>query len=532
VPDNFSEATEIEDPFYRVEEVSVRLFGPGLPSMTTDLEDLPDGVYRLCVAASAPNDPGTLIASTEHGALFEIDPWTAEATPLGILPAYPSDIAHDPASKESLLGIGLRLLQSFDWRDGLPTAAPVLVERTYGGLEFGPSGLLAATTYYYDFWPPGPGIHYWSTLYHVNVSEGSDEEIRSIGLKNVHALAYDGHEGVLRALGNYLFAIGIAGGPSTLMEVDLQTAEISIVGSTSEEVRGFATGPDGLLYSLGASDGVLYRIDAETARTSPVGPTGLMLPAAMMRTGAQGSLDCVEFSKQGESVLAVNASCGPPTAVAAASTMTAECTSPDGGPIVLDGSASSDPNSTAGTNDALAAFEWFLDLGLPGEVSLGRDAVLPVVLPLGDHRITLQVTNIFGESATDEIRVEVVDTSPPSIDVVLTPDLLWPPDHHMVVVTAEVAATDACGGAVIHLRSVASNEPDDARGAGDGSTTGDVRHAEPGTADLEFELRAERSARGTGRVYTVTYSATDGSGNESTAEATVVVPHDRGQRGR
>ena len=40
-------------------------------------------------------------------------------------------------------------------------------------------------------------------------------------------------------------------------------------------------------------------------------------------------------------------------------------------------------------------------------------------------------------------------------------------------------------------------------------------------------LRAEREGKNkAGRIYTITYSATDGSGNKTTASATVTVPHD------
>ena len=45
--------------------------------------------------------------------------------------------------------------------------------------------------------------------------------------------------------------------------------------------------------------------------------------------------------------------------------------------------------------------------------------------------------------------------------------------------------------------------------------------------DDSFRLRAERSGRGTGRVYTVTYRAQDACGNAATASATVEVPHSR-----
>jgi hypothetical protein len=56
---------------------------------------------------------------------------------------------------------------------------------------------------------------------------------------------------------------------------------------------------------------------------------------------------------------------------------------------------------------------------------------------------------------------------------------------------------------------------------------GDVQAAiEPDARS--FELRATRAGSGTGRVYTVTYQATDHSGNSTTASATVTVPHDQG----
>ena len=49
--------------------------------------------------------------------------------------------------------------------------------------------------------------------------------------------------------------------------------------------------------------------------------------------------------------------------------------------------------------------------------------------------------------------------------------------------------------------------------------------------DTKFHmLRAKREGKNkAGRIYTITYSATDGSGNKATASATVTVPHDQGK---
>jgi endo-1,4-beta-xylanase len=59
-------------------------------------------------------------------------------------------------------------------------------------------------------------------------------------------------------------------------------------------------------------------------------------------------------------------------------------------------------------------------------------------------------------------------------------------------------------------------------------TAGDIQSALIGSDDQQFLLRAERDGDGPGRVYTVVYVTTDSSNNASTAEASVLVPHDQG----
>ena len=58
----------------------------------------------------------------------------------------------------------------------------------------------------------------------------------------------------------------------------------------------------------------------------------------------------------------------------------------------------------------------------------------------------------------------------------------------------------------------------------------DAKDVTLGTDDRQFQLRAKRAGtKPAGRIYTITYSATDGSGNKATASATVTVPHDQGK---
>ena len=159
-----------------------------------------------------------------------------------------------------------------------------------------------------------------------------------------------------------------------------------------------------------------------------------------------------------------------------------------------------------------------------GLVTLVQDPPGPYAL--GDTMVTLTVTDETGLTASCTATVTVIDVVPPELSVVLTPDELWPPNHQMMDVEAIVVASDNCGPPAVVLSSVSSNEADN--GAGDGNTVNDIQGTEIGTADFMFMLRAERSALGTGRIYTATYTATDGSGNQTVVAGYSLVPHDQG----
>lgn len=106
----------------------------------------------------------------------------------------------------------------------------------------------------------------------------------------------------------------------------------------------------------------------------------------------------------------------------------------------------------------------------------------------------------------------------------LRPNLteLWPANHRMVAVTFSVDSRDNSGRAPsCRVVQVTSNEPVNGQGDGDASPDWQI------TGDLTVRLRAERSGRGSGRVYTVTVRCADGAGNSAAAVASVDVPHDR-----
>jgi predicted extracellular nuclease len=111
------------------------------------------------------------------------------------------------------------------------------------------------------------------------------------------------------------------------------------------------------------------------------------------------------------------------------------------------------------------------------------------------------------------------DTTPPVLKVTASPSTLWSPNHQQVTVRTTVSLTDNKDSApALRLVSVTSNEPDN--GLGDGDLAGDIVIVNNTT----FKLRAERSGMGTGRIYTITYEATDACGNKTVGTAMVNVP--------
>jgi len=197
---------------------------------------------------------------------------------------------------------------------------------------------------------------------------------------------------------------------------------------------------------------------------------------------------------------------------------TVECTGDSQAAVSLDGSASTDPN------DDITLYEWFEHFGAADQSSLGTGKVLNVSLGLGSHTITLRVTDATGKTSTDEVVIEVVDTTPPVVDLHVSPSVLWPPNHKLVTIHA-IVAVDECGPYTVTLVSVTSSEPDN--GTGDGDTEGDIQGVDTSTADDEFALRAERSGGGPGRVYTAVYKVVDAVGLETFATASIRVPHDQ-----
>jgi hypothetical protein len=167
------------------------------------------------------------------------------------------------------------------------------------------------------------------------------------------------------------------------------------------------------------------------------------------------------------------------------------------------------------------------------EYRLNQGAWIPYSAPFtlteGVYNVEYRSVDLAGN--TEQIRAEVVqvDKTAPTFSISVNPSEIWPANHKMVPVTVTLNATDATSQvARMVLDSITSSES--ANGQGDGNTSADIAGAQYGTNDTTFELRAERSGEGSGRVYTITYTITDKAGNKSTAAITVTVPHDKSNK--
>jgi hypothetical protein len=137
--------------------------------------------------------------------------------------------------------------------------------------------------------------------------------------------------------------------------------------------------------------------------------------------------------------------------------------------------------------------------------------------PVGTTEVTVTAARLNGSSDSCTFDVTVNDTQLPAVSTPTTnPNTLWPPNHQMVDVAVNYTATDNCP--LTCVLTVSSNEPID--GLGDGDTAPDWQVID----DHNVRLRAERSGKGNGRIYTITTTCTDASNNTNTKTSTVLVP--------
>lgn len=142
--------------------------------------------------------------------------------------------------------------------------------------------------------------------------------------------------------------------------------------------------------------------------------------------------------------------------------------------------------------------------------------------PLGTTNVLLTVMDPRGATSQASATVTVVDTTGPDVSgAAASPDSLWPPNHQMIPVTISYSTSDNCSGVNCGL-SVSSNEAVNGQGDGDTSPDWIVVDAH------HVLLRAERSGKGNGRIYTIKIDCTDAAGNHTIRTVTVKVPKSQG----
>jgi hypothetical protein len=156
----------------------------------------------------------------------------------------------------------------------------------------------------------------------------------------------------------------------------------------------------------------------------------------------------------------------------------------------------------------------------PSGTANHADVPSGTVHPLADggRRIFFDAYGALTPDASGSWNVYVsIANEPPKCDSVM-PDraVLWPPNRKFHTVGLS-GATDPDGDPVaLSITGVTQDER--VRGGRD------ARHA---TGDAAVSLRAQRDARGDGRVYRIAFEATDGQGGSCNGQVTVSVPRQR-----
>jgi predicted extracellular nuclease len=165
--------------------------------------------------------------------------------------------------------------------------------------------------------------------------------------------------------------------------------------------------------------------------------------------------------------------------------------------------------------EVTGATEWHINADEPPIIDYDEDYNPAGYYTADAYRASDHDPVIVGlDLCTDEI--------PPALDVTVSPDTLWPPNHKYVTVEPTITVSDNVDpDPTVTLVSVESNEAD--FGLDDEDLPNDIVIVD----DYTFLLRAERWDEGDGRVYTITYQVADACGNTAMATVTVTVPHDR-----
>jgi len=105
-------------------------------------------------------------------------------------------------------------------------------------------------------------------------------------------------------------------------------------------------------------------------------------------------------------------------------------------------------------------------------------------------------------------------------------EMIWPPNHQMEVVEIEGVVDPDGDPVLIEVFGVTQDEPLNIEG--DGNTCADAVIVD-GVASVRAERTGDPNIPGNGRVYWLSFVASDGMGGKCKGRISVCVPHDMGQ---
>jgi len=186
--------------------------------------------------------------------------------------------------------------------------------------------------------------------------------------------------------------------------------------------------------------------------------------------------------------------------------------------VTLNGADSSDPDS-----DTLT-YAWTQIAGPSVTLASATTATPSFTAPFvnaggTDLTFELTVNDGYEGTANDTVVVHVQNKNDPPLASAAKPtvETLWPPNHRMVRVRI-TGVSDPNNNATIAITGVTQDEPTNGRADGDTPIDAIIN------ADGTVLLRAERAGKGDGRVYRISFTASDLEGSTS-GVVNVGVPH-------
>jgi hypothetical protein len=189
--------------------------------------------------------------------------------------------------------------------------------------------------------------------------------------------------------------------------------------------------------------------------------------------------------------------------------------------VALDGAGSEDPD-----DDALT-YSWTQITGLPVDLTNADCAVASFTAPFviaGGESLAFELSVSDGQLMDVGVVTVFVRNvnDPPNCDLAKAlPGRIWPPNHKLVPIKIIGVADPDDDDVIITITGVTQDEPED--GLGDGDTAPDAVIQGDGTV----LIRAERDGDGNGRIYVISFSASDEFGQTTTGSIEVCVPHSR-----